>query len=131
MTLSWIMRRHVVGLATALGACVPGTATVAPGTIAMGQTLLALAASKSTTVDHLVAGGQAFCQSTAVQVGEAVMPVITGLLDATTGLPLSVIGKSADYVRQACAAIDGIPVALPASADPSKVPVQAVTAPPS
>lgn len=78
--------------------------------IAAGQTLASVAAAHSTTVATLVQDGALFCR----QVG-VLTPATVVLADAA-GVPVSVIGRTADDVARACAAVQGVPVVPPADA---------------
>lgn len=103
----------------ALAACATPTTLSPTGQTALqaGVTLATVAANANTTVATAVSKGQLFCKSAA-----GVVALVNNLSS-----PTSVIGQTAFYVGQACAAIDGVPV--PAPTDVAQGSILAVVAP--
>ena len=93
---------------------------------ALLASLSACTAQQLQKVDSGVVQGQLLC-SKITTTGALVVPII----EASSGLPVSVVGRSAAYVAAICAGIGAIPVAPPPSASSISPAPVAVVLPPT
>lgn len=119
--------RHIlptICVAALLAGCGTPTqnAALTTGAITLGQ----LAAANNTTAAKLAASGQTFCGEAVSPTGVLIGAGIVALANAA-GAPVAVTGAASADVAKACAAMNLVAGALPATTNADMVPTATVS----